>query len=112
MIPLGREQSQFGSDRVMASDHPRIVNCEPTGRSSLQAIGGSIGKYSDGEYSKSAAASAPPRLAGYLIANRALSALNDVHTDGSRDAEGYVTAERHARFNGLRISSVDEFAFA
>jgi len=55
MIPLGREQSQFGSHRVMASDHPRIVNFEPTGRSSLQAIGGSIGKYSDRTHFQSAA---------------------------------------------------------
>jgi hypothetical protein len=47
MGPFGREESFVGPDRVIALDHPDIVNLEPNCRSSLQAVGGSIGKYSD-----------------------------------------------------------------
>jgi hypothetical protein len=65
MVPFGREQSHVGSDRVIAPDHPRIVNLEPNSRNSLQAIGGSIGKYSDRQHWKSAARSAPHDLARY-----------------------------------------------
>jgi hypothetical protein len=65
MVPFGREESQFGSHRVMASDHPRIVILESTSRYSLPAIGGSIGKYSDRTYWKSAARSAPRDLTRY-----------------------------------------------
>src|SRR5664280_3647893 len=89
MVPFWREESQFGSHRVLVPDHPRIVNLEPTSRSSLQAVGGSIGKYSDREDWTSAARSAPPHLAGYPIADRALSALNGGHKDGNRGAEGW-----------------------
>jgi hypothetical protein len=64
MVPFGREESQVGPDRVIAPDHPRIVILEPTSRNSLQAIGGSIGKYSDREHCKGAARSAPQHLAG------------------------------------------------
>ena len=74
MAPFEREESQVCPDRVIAPDHPRVVNLEPTNGNSLQAVGGSIGRYSDREHWKSAAPSAPQRLAGYLVADPALPA--------------------------------------
>ena len=47
-------------------------------------------------------------LAGYLIADRALFALNGVHKDSGCGAEGCITAERHAQFN---LCACDEILF-
>jgi hypothetical protein len=47
MGPFGREETFVGPDRAIVLDHPGIVNLEPNCGSSLQAVGGSIGKYSD-----------------------------------------------------------------
>jgi hypothetical protein len=59
MAPFEREESPVVWDRALAPNHPRIVEVEPTSPNSLQAIGGSIGKYSDRERCMSAMRSAP-----------------------------------------------------
>jgi len=64
MVPFCREENQIGCDRVLAPNHPRTDNLEPTSPNSVQAIGGSFGKYSDRRYLKSAARSVSHKLAG------------------------------------------------
>ena len=54
MGPFGHEESHVGPVRIMAPGHPRMVDLEPSSPSSLGAVAGSIGKYLDREYWKSA----------------------------------------------------------